>query len=145
MIEINIILVNSPEHLTALKIRKEVFVLEKNIPEVLEVDQYEKTCEHFLATVNGIPVGAGRLRIKDNFIKFERIACLQNYRGTGVGKNLILKMLEHAQSTHSQLTPYMHSLTSVAPFYEKLGWTSQGNVFFEADLPHVAMIYKESK
>lgn len=145
MIETKRILFNSPEHQEALKIRKEVFVLEQNVPEELEVDQYEKNCEHFLTTVNGIPAGAGRLRIKDNTIKFERIACLKNYRGTGVGRNLMLKMLEHALTAHSHLTPYMHSQIVAIPFYEKLGWVSEGDVIYEANLAHRAMTYKEPK
>lgn len=145
MIETKFILFNSPEYQDAVKIRKEVFVIEQNIPEELEVDQYEKDCEHFLTIVNGIPAGAGRLRVKDNTIKFERITCLKNYRGTGVGRNLMVKMLEYAQSNYPHLTPYMHSQTVAVPFYEKLGWTVEGNVFYEANLPHIAMIYKEPK
>lgn len=145
MIETKIIAFNSPEHQAALKIRKEVFVIEKNIPEELEVDQYEETCEHFLTTIDGLPAATGRLRIKDSYIKFERIACLQNYRGTGVGRKLMQAILEHALSTHPTSTPYMHSLTVVTPFYEKLGWVTMGDVFYEANLAHIAMIYKEQK
>ncbi|MEA9356059.1 GNAT family N-acetyltransferase [Bacteriovorax sp. PP10] len=145
MTETKMVTFNSPEYLAAVKIRKDVFVIEQNIPEELEVDQYEKNCEHFLTKVDGIPAAAGRLRIKDSTIKFERIACLKNYRGTGVGRNLMQKMLEHALSAHPNLTPYMHSQTIAAAFYEKLGWTSEGEVFYEADLPHIAMIYKRQK
>lgn len=57
----------------------------------------------------------------------------------------MLKMLEHAQRVHSNFTPYMHSQTVAVPFYEKLGWISVGNIFYEANVPHLAMIYKEQK
>ena len=46
---------NSPEYLNAVKIRKDVFVIEQNIPENLEVDEYENSCQHFLTTVNDVP------------------------------------------------------------------------------------------
>lgn len=136
---------NSPEYFSAVKIRKDVFVIEQNIPENLEVDEYENSCQHFLTTVNDIPAGAGRLRVKDQYVKFERIACLKTFRGTGVGSNLMQKMLEYAQKNYPELTPYMHSQTIAVTFYEKLGWKPSGEVFYEADLPHLAMIYKEQK
>jgi predicted GNAT family N-acyltransferase len=142
MIETKVVAFNSPEYLAAVNIRKEVFVIEQQIPEELEVDQYEKNCEHFLTIVDGIPAATGRFRIKDNTIKFERIACLKSYRGTGVGRNLMQKMVEHALKNYPKLTPYLHSQTIAVPFYEKLGWTSEGDVFYEANLPHLAMIYK---
>lgn len=136
---------NSLEYQKAVNIRKEVFVIEQKIPEELEVDQYENSCEHFLTTSNEVPAAAGRLRVKDQYIKFERIACLKKFRGMGIGRNLMEKMLEHALLFHPQLTPYMHSQTIAVPFYEKLGWMTEGEVFFEADLPHFAMIYHEQK
>ncbi len=136
---------NSPEYLNAVKIRKDVFVIEQNIPENLEVDEYENSCQHFLTTVNDVPAAAGRLRVKDQYVKFERIACLKSFRGTGVGTNLMQKMLEFALKTYPDLTPYMHSQTIAVAFYEKLGWIPSGEIFYEAGLPHLAMIYKEQK
>lgn len=136
---------NSPKHAEAVKIRKQAFVIEMNIPEELEVDQYENSCEHFLTTIDGLPAGAGRLRVKDQYIKFERIACLKEFRGTGIGRNLMQKMTEHALSHHPKLIPYMHSQADAVPFYEKLGWSRQGDIFFEANIPHLAMTYKEQK
>lgn len=134
---------DSPEHTEAVKIRKQAFVIEMNIPEELEVDQYESSCEHFLTTINDVPAAAGRLRINDQYIKFERIACLKEFRGTGVGRNLMQKMTEYAISHHPKLTPYMHSQAEAVGFYEKLGWSRLGEIFYEANIPHIAMIYKK--
>lgn len=134
---------NSPEYLSALEIRTKVFVLEQHVPQELEVDQYESSAVHFLTTHNGQSAGAGRLRVKDEYIKFERIACLKEFRGTGVGRNLMEFMLAYAQKHYPNLTPYMHSQVEAVPFYEKLGWNYVGNQFFEAGIPHLAMIYRK--
>jgi predicted GNAT family N-acyltransferase len=131
----------SPEYQWALDIRKSVFVIEQNVPQELEVDQYETTSEHFLTTLESIPAATGRLRIKDNFIKFERIATLKTYRGKGVGKQLMEVMLNYAKSNYPGLQPYMHSQLDAVGFYEKLGWVSVGEVFYEANIPHRAMTH----
>lgn len=130
----------APEYKLALSIRKEVFVLEQKVPEEIEVDQYEGSCEHFLTTIDGEPAATGRLRVKDAYIKFERIATRKRFRGQGVGRNLMDAMLKHATQKYPQLTPYMHSQLDAVPFYQKLGWISQGEVFFEANIPHMAMV-----
>lgn len=137
------ILFNSPEYFKVLDIRKLVFVVEQKVPEELEVDQFENSTIHFLTTHADKNVGAGRLRVKDQFIKFERIACLKELRGQGVGKNLMLTMLDYAKKNYPHLTPYMHSQLEAQGFYEKLGWESIGGQFFEANIPHTAMIYRK--
>lgn len=136
------ILIDSPEYLAAVKIRTDVFVIEQSVPAELEIDQYEKSCEHFLTTVNDVSAATGRLRVKEQFIKFERIACLKNFRGTGIGRKLMEFMLDYALKNHTLLTPYMHSQVEAVPFYEKLGWVSFGDLFYEAGIAHRAMIYK---
>ena len=57
---------------SCLKIRREVFFREQNVPEELEVDEYEKTSIHFLALFNNTPAGTGRLRIVKEKVKFEK-------------------------------------------------------------------------
>lgn len=124
-----------------LNIRRQVFILEQNVPEDLEIDEFEKSAEYFLLLVAGSPAATGRLRVKNNLIKFERIATLKEYRGQGLGKILMEAMLEFAQKKYSHLTPYMHSQLEAVPFYEKLGWRAQGEIFYEAEIAHQVMTY----
>ena len=142
MITIKIPNTDASDYQLALNIRKEVFVLEQNVPAELEVDSFEHSCDHFIIKNNGEALGAGRLRVKDSYIKFERIATVARARGQGVGRNLMEKMLEYAQVTYPQLTPYMHSQLDAVPFYEKLGWSASGDIFYEAGIPHRAMVFR---
>lgn len=105
----------------ALGIRRKVFIQEQSVPQEIEIDEFEKSAEHFLLVVAGFPAATGRLRVKDKFIKFERIATLKDYRGQGLGKMLMAFMLEYAQKNYPAYTPYMHSQIGAVPFYEKLG------------------------
>lgn len=125
----------------ALFIRRSVFILEQGVPEEIEIDEYESSSIHFLTVdSNGSAIATGRLRTKDSFIKFERIATLKEFRGMGVGQNLMGEMIRYARENYAGLTPFMHSQSSAVSFYEKLGWVTQGPIFFEAGISHQAMI-----
>jgi predicted GNAT family N-acyltransferase len=56
-------------------IRREVFVDEQGVPLHEELDDYDATSTHFLALLNGEPVGTARLRtLPDGTPKAERVA-----------------------------------------------------------------------
>ena len=44
-----------------LKIRIEVFVKEQNVPEQIEMDEYDDIADHVIALRDGEPVGCGRV------------------------------------------------------------------------------------
>ncbi len=124
---------------SALSIRREVFIFEQHVPEELEIDEFELSCDHFLISKDGQPATTGRLRVKGDFIKFERIATLKKFRRLGLGSVLMKEMLAYASMHYPDLKPYMHAQLDVVSFYEKLGWSTHGEVFYEAGIPHRAM------
>lgn len=136
------LITSDSDYQKALVTRREVFIKEQKVPAEIEIDEFEQSSEHFLLVVADQPAATGRLRIKNHFIKFERIATLKDYRGQGLGKIIMEAMLAHAQKKYPTLTPYMHSQTEAVPFYEKLGWKTQGDIFFEANIPHRVMTFK---
>jgi predicted GNAT family N-acyltransferase len=133
------ILFNSDLYRSSLAIRREVFIHEQKVPEEIEIDEFESSCDHFLIYKENLPAATGRLRVKKSFIKFERIATLKKFREMGLASILIAEMTNYAHDHYSQLTPYMHAQLDVVPFYEKLGWVAEDEVFFEAGIPHRIM------
>lgn len=75
--------------LSCLQLRRTVFIEEQNVPEYEEVDGDDPNCEHVLLTIDETPVGAARLKYYDNFIKVQRVCVLEDYRGQGIGSNII--------------------------------------------------------
>ncbi len=133
--------VSTPEELKiAFQIRRQVFVVEQGVAENLELDEYDLEATHFLVHINGKHLATGRMRAKDPFLKFERIATLAEARGRGAGRALMNYMQEFALNNFKKLVPYMHAQNSAIPFYEKLGWLCVGKEFLEADIPHHKMI-----
>jgi len=134
--------VDSKDYRDALEIRKQAFVVELNIPLEIEVDQYEASAIHFITIVDGRSAATGRMRVKDQYIKFERIATHKDYRGKGIGKHLMQTMLDHAQKNYPHLLPYMHSQLEAVPFYEKLNWKSRGEIFYDVGIAHKIMVFE---
>lgn len=118
-------------------IRFAVFVDEQQVPPQLEMDERDAECIHVLALVDGIPVGTGRLDLAKRG-KIGRVAALSDARGRGVGRALMEHL--HDIATRCGLAEvWCHAQVSAAPFYERLGYETIGEVFEEAGIDHVRM------
>lgn len=117
------------------KIRREVFIDEQLVPESDEWDDDDAVSVHALATLNREPVGTGRLNPGG---KIGRIAVKAGLRGRGIG-TLILRQLLHEAYHRGIREPYLHAQVQAVPFYEKLGFRIEGDVFDEAGIFHVRM------
>ncbi len=132
------IVANDADRQACFDIRTTVFVEEQNVPPELELDELEDVCVHFLARVNDIPMGTARLLDK-GYAKVQRVAVLKDARGTGIGSDLMLAILDYAKAngfTESRLD----AQTSAITFYEKLGYAATGPEFDDAGIPHRLMI-----
>lgn len=120
----------------AQKVRVEVFVIEQNVPVELEWDEGDEVSTHAVAyDEQGQPVATGRL-LPDGHIG--RMAVSQSLRGKGIGKQVLVALLEHArQDGHEDLV--LHAQTHAVPFYEQQGFIVEGEEFIEADMPHRLM------
>lgn len=118
-------------------IRREVFIDEQLVPESDEWDDDDAVSVHALATLNREPVGTGRLNPGG---KIGRIAVKAVLRGRGIG-TLILRQLLHEAYHRGIREPYLHAQVQAVPFYEKLGFRIEGDVFDEAGISHVRMTH----
>jgi predicted GNAT family N-acyltransferase len=119
------------------EIRKTVFVEEQACPEDIEWE-FEEESNHYAAELNGTIVGTARWRFTDKGIKLERFAVLKPYRNHEVGKALLLRILADTQA-HNKLR-YLHAQLPARNFYQRHGFTAQGEHFWEADIEHVKMV-----
>jgi predicted GNAT family N-acyltransferase len=128
------------DYQAALAVRRAVFVDEQGVSEALEIDEHEAGSVHFVCWYAGRPAGAGRLRRKGSYAKFERIAVLQEHRGKHLGRALMAAMEEYAAREFPELLPAMHAQEPAISFYEQIGWRAEGPVFYEAGIPHRFMV-----
>jgi len=133
------------EFLKCLLIRRKVFIEEQCISEDIEVDTHDEHSYHYLLMINEsnekqIPVATGRWRITEKGIKLERFAVLKEYRNQGYGKHILDNIL--SDTIPFQKTIYLHSQDTAIHFYLKNGFEIEGEPFFEANIKHYKMVYK---
>jgi predicted GNAT family N-acyltransferase len=129
-----------PEELPAcFEVRVRVFVDEQKVPFEEEIDAYDGVAQHFAALDDdGKVVGTARLiDAGDGIGKVGRVAVLQEARGKGSGREIMLcVMREGYQRFH---TLKLDAQLQVIPFYENLGFVAEGEVFLDAGIEHRLM------
>jgi len=127
------------EMLESRKIRQRVFIEEQQVPPEIEYDEFEETATHVLARTGEKAVGTARWRETEKGFKLERFAVSIAARGKGVGAALVEFIMTQIED---KTCVYLNSQVSALGFYSKLGFVAEGEIFYEADIPHRKMIYK---
>ncbi|TCP65446.1 GNAT family N-acetyltransferase [Baia soyae] len=128
----------------AFAIRQKVFVHEQGVPEDQEIDEKESCSVHFLATLDKKAIGTCRMRwYEPHVAKAERVAVIPEGRGTGAGRELMLALEEHARQEGAKKI-VLSAQTQALPFYEKLGYIAEGDVYLDAGIDHKDMKKKLS-
>lgn len=123
----------------AFKVRKAVFVEEQKVPESMERDEFDEQAHHLLVFDNNIPIATGRLFYNGKYLKLGRICVLKQYRGMDIGRYLMKRLLEKAESEGIKKL-YLDSQVSAIGFYRIFGFSEFGDVFDDAGIEHVPMV-----
>ena len=119
-----------------LKLRSDIFIVEQRITDEPDLDGLDPTAVHvFARDAHATIVGAARVRYDGEEAKVERVVVREDLRGSGLG----VAIMEYV---HDLLASRMASLSaqlSAVPFYERLGWHTEGNPYDEAGIPHQRM------
>jgi len=121
---------------TLRKIRQKVFIDEQQVPPEEEWDEYEETAQHFLVFYNDKAVGTGRITGDG---KIGRMAVLKKARGLGAGLELLQFICKFARA-EGQKSVYLNAQCQAIPFYEKAGFSAEGETFSEAGISHMRMV-----
>ena len=126
------------------RIRYEVFVNEQGVPASMEVDEHDSESIHFLvflktnAETGSKAIATARL-LPGGYIG--RMAVLKPFRNQSVGSILLETVIDTARSRSiNNLT--LNAQTEARPFYERAGFTVDGEEFIEAGIPHIRMTRK---
>lgn len=120
----------------AAPLRHAVFVVEQNVPEASEIDDWDPQCVHALARdATGATVGTGRL-LPDGHIG--RMAVLKEARHLGVGSALLMALMAEARRrghAHALLSAQTHAVA----FYRRHGYAVVSGEYMDCGIPHVDM------
>ncbi len=121
----------------AQHIREQVFICEQNIAAADEWDDKDAVSVHFIVYVNAQPVATARLLPQHSI---GRVAVLKEFRGLGLGQQLMFNVMAYAQSQQRpfvKLSSQVHALR----FYTALGFKAEGEVYLDCGIPHQDMRY----
>jgi predicted GNAT family N-acyltransferase len=121
-------------------VRRTVFIEEQQIAERDEWDELDPVVTHVLAfepraSGKRDAVGTGRLEPTG---KIGRVAVLPQYRGTGAGVAIMLRLMDLAAERGFNEV-YLNAQVSATGFYERLGFRADGPEFDEVGIPHQRM------
>lgn len=124
----------------AFAIRRTVFIEEQGVSEDLEFDGLDREARHLLASVDGEPSGALRIRLVEEgrVAKIERVAVLAEQRRHRIGRALMIAALDLA-GAQGVREARVHAQTVVQAFYAGLGFVATGAEFEEDGIAHIAM------
>jgi len=124
----------------AASIRRIVFVEEQRVSEEEEWDGLDPLCDHIVLYANGKPAATGRI-VWGEPVLLGRIAVLREHRGTGLGAEVVNRLVEKAFDKGADEV-HLHAQLHARGFYEKLGFTAYGDIYEEAGIPHISMYKK---
>lgn len=121
----------------ALSIRKTVFIEEQHVDESLEIDDLEDKTLHIVGYDGKTPVCTARLlRKSDDSVKIQRVAVISTYRKLGYGRLLLDQIEKIAKTELEGSRLILDSQDHAISFYEKAGFTVEGEGFLDANIPH---------
>jgi len=119
-------------------VRAIVFCEEQNCPYSEEIDGFDFSSVHFLATIDGEPIATARIRLFADYVKIERLAVRKAYRDKCIGKNMVTFVLKHINEMGYKKI-ILHSQAYLVNFYENFGFVKQGEKFLEVNIEHYYM------
>jgi ElaA protein len=120
-----------------LQLRCEVFVVGQAITAVPEIDGRDPACTHARLFEGDALVGTARLVESDEPISVGRVAVHPDRQREGIGTYL----MERIQARLGDRRAELHAQAHLEDWYASLGWERVGDVFMEAEMPHVHMVW----
>jgi ElaA protein len=122
--------------------RERVFVVEQNCA-YQEADEYDPVSWHLTCRVEGTL--AAYLRIVDPGHKYTeasigRVLTVSQYRGIGIGKDLLSRAIEGAERYYPDQAIRISAQSHLHRFYGSYGFQQVGEAYLEDNIPHVEML-----
>lgn len=120
----------------ASSIRRSVFIEEQGIDEAEEWDEHDESSVHAVAWWGDTLAGTARLLPQG---KIGRMAVLPEFRSRGIGKALLLALLNVARQQNMK-TLRLSAQQQAIEFYSRQGFAPDGPAHIEVGIPHQWMV-----
>lgn len=124
-----------------IQLRNDVFVVEQNCI-FQDADGVDRHCHHLSGYIGNTLVAYTRLIAPGITFKeasIGRVANACNYRGMGIGKELMQQSLQYCRQLFGAVPIQIGAQLYLKKFYEQLGFNAIGEVYLEDNIPHIHM------
>ena len=120
------------------QIRQSVFVDEQHFEN--EFDELDETAVHLLLLCDGKPAATARLLRGDTPEQavIGRVAVLPEYRKAHLGSR-VMQLAEREAASRGAASVAVSAQCRVQPFYESLGYTASGSIYYDEYCEHIHM------
>ncbi|GAC18874.1 GNAT family N-acetyltransferase [Paraglaciecola arctica] len=125
------------------KLRQQVFIVEQNSI-YCDLDDCDQEAIHYMeCDPQDRLIAYARYRKVSQLdeVKIERVVLAAQARGLGLGKSLIVTMLQDIQLEYPVAKITLSSQIDASEFYQRLGFVEFGEVYDDGGIMHVGMVY----
>tara|TARA_R110002153_G_scaffold104022_5_gene241610 strand:+ start:3830 stop:4267 length:438 start_codon:yes stop_codon:yes gene_type:complete len=125
------------------KLRQQVFIVEQNSI-YCDLDDCDQEAIHYMeCDLQDRLIAYARYRKVSQLdeVKIERVVLAAQARGLGLGKSLIVTMLQDIQFEYPVAKITLSSQIDASEFYQRLGFVEFGEVYDDGGILHVGMVY----
>lgn len=126
-----------------LKLRIDIFVVEQNCP-WSDLDNLDQQSWHLCAYENGLLAGYARFLPPDEkrgLAMIQRVIVAPNSRGTGLGRELMVRALAKAGELCPNIPVKIGAQARLEKFYRDLGFVPISCPYDDLGIMHIDMIY----
>ena len=123
----------------AAALRTEIFIKEQGFTQ--EFDEIDERAYHAIYYFDGIPVATGRVfwdKDEGGSYTIGRVCVKKEYRKQHLGSVIIEALMKVAEEKGASRV-HLSSQLSARGFYESLGFTAYGPIYYDETCPHIAM------
>jgi ElaA protein len=128
------------------KLRQDVFIIEQQSI-YSDLDGLDSDAIHFLCWPTKalapqlLAYARYRFCVAGKEVKIERVVCRDVARGQGLGKQLMLQILQDIKTQHTGIKISLSAQIEAQAFYQALGFIAHGERYDDGGIEHITMYY----
>lgn len=126
------------EYFSLMQIRAAVFMCEQHVDPLLEIDDEDRLCMHYILYDNSEIIATCRVLPEGDTWHIGRVAVMKDHRHKHCGSFLLDEVEKLAKSEQIHKLVLGAQITAM-PFYEKNGYVAYGELYLDAAIEHRMM------
>lgn len=119
-------------------LRVRTFVIGRGVPKEIEIDGKDPELLHFCIYEDGKLLAYLRAEDIGDMLHIGRVCVEEKIRKKGLGRKL-LEFIENYAKDNGFLAVELSAVDTAVGFYEKCGFTAEGDYYLETGVPHIYM------